>query len=60
MDFSEWFDRIDQLCRHMYGLSIVDLPDMPFRIAYEDGGSPEGFIADNIPDLDALKELILG
>lgn len=60
MDFSEWFDRIDRLCRHMYGLSIMDLPDMPFRDAYDDGVSPEGFMQEKLPDLDALKEIILG
>lgn len=60
MDFSEWFDRVDRLCRHMYGMSIMDLPDMAYRDAYDDGMTPEAFIDENLPDVEALKELILG
>jgi len=44
----------------MYGMSIMDLPDMAYRDAYDDGMTPEAFIDENLPDVEALKELILG
>lgn len=59
VNFAEWFDQIDRLCHQAFGLSIMDLPDMQFRDAFDDGMSPEDFMTDTLPDLEALRELIL-
>jgi hypothetical protein len=39
-------------------MSIHDLPDMCFHDAYADGQTPQEFIDETIPDLDALRDLI--
>lgn len=50
---------VDEICLSTYLMSIYDLPDMAFDDAYEAGQTPEEFLAETIPDLDALKDLVL-
>ena len=60
MTFQRWMQEVNEICLGAYLMSIFDLPDMPFYDAYEDGQSPESFMSETIPDLEALKELVLG
>lgn len=57
--FKNWLNRVDDICYRKYGMSIHDLPDMDFASSFEDGESPESFIENEIPDLDALRDLIM-
>ena len=59
MTFQRWMQEVDELCLGEYLMSIYDLPDMSFYDAYEGGQSPEDFMAETIPDLDALKDVVL-
>ena len=58
MTFQAWMRDVDDVCMHTFCMSIYDLPDLMFYDAYESGQTPEEFIAETIPDLDALKELV--
>ena len=59
MTFDQWMDRVDRCCQLDFGLSIRDLPDMCFRDAYDSGLTPEDFMAENLPDEEALGQTIL-
>jgi hypothetical protein len=59
MTFEDWMERIDRCCQMDFGMSIHDLPDMCFRDAYDSGLEPEEFMADNLPDLETLGQVIL-
>lgn len=59
MTFQKWMQEVNEICLSAYLMSIYDLPDMPFYDAYEDGRTPEEFMADTIPDIDALAEYVL-
>ncbi len=59
MTFEVWMNGINSVCETSFGMSIHDLPDMCFRDAYDCGMSPEEFMTENLPDLDALRDLIL-
>jgi hypothetical protein len=59
VNFADWFDRLDRLCLHSFGMSIMDLPDMNFRDAFDDGITPDEFMAEILPDPEALREVIL-
>lgn len=59
MRFQRWMQEVDEICLSTYLMSIYDLPDMAFDDAYEAGQTPEEFLAETIPDLDALKDLVL-
>jgi hypothetical protein len=59
MNFETWMKEVDELCRSEFIMSIYDLPDMPFRDAYDDGLSPGEFMAYALPDMEALGALIL-
>lgn len=58
MSFENWMEIVDHCCQMDFGLSIHDLPDMLFRDAYDSGLAPEDFMAENLPDGDALRDLI--
>jgi len=58
MTFQIWMQEVDSLCLGGYLMSIYDLPDMNFMDAYEEGQTPEQFMAETIPDLDALGQLV--
>lgn len=50
--FKEWMDKVDNIVSMRLGVSVHDLPDMPFRDAYEDGVSPEDFVEEDlIPEM---------
>lgn len=57
--FSEWVGEVDAMCWREFGLSVHDLPDLPFRDAFDDGESPEDFFAEEIGDIENLGRLIL-
>lgn len=59
MTFQRWLQEVNEICLNSYLMSIYDLPDMPFYDAFESGQTPEEFMADMIPDMDALAELVL-
>lgn len=59
MSFQSWMQEVDEICLGTYLMSIYDLPDMEFQEAFESGQSPEEFIAETIPDLDALRDLVV-
>lgn len=59
MNFQRWMQEVNELCLGSYFMSIYDLPDMPFYDAYEAGQSPNEFMDEMIPDLDALGSLVL-
>jgi hypothetical protein len=59
MSFDDWMERVNDVCEGDFGISIHDLPDMCFRDAFECGMSAEQFMAENLPDLEALRDLIL-
>lgn len=59
MSFDAWMEAINCRCYDRYGMSIYDLPDMRFRDEYDGGTTPEGFMAEYLSDLPALRELIL-
>lgn len=59
MNFERWMQEVNELCLGEFIMSIYDLPDMNFMDAYQDGQTPEEFMAEMIPDLDALAELVL-
>lgn len=59
MTFQRWMQEVDELCLGEFLMSIYDLPDMNFWDAYESSMTPEQFIAETIPDLDALATLVL-
>ena len=59
MSFQRWMQEVDEICLGTYLMSIYDLPDMAFHDAYEAGQSPEAFMSETIPDLDALRDLVL-
>ena len=59
MSFQRWMQEVDEICISNYLMSIYDLPDMAFHDAYAAGQSPDEFMAETIPDLDTLKELVL-
>lgn len=59
MTFQSWMHEVNEICMREFIVSIYDLPDMNFYDAYHDGQSPEEFMAETIPDLDALKDLVL-
>lgn len=57
--FSEWMGEIDAICWREFGMSIHDLPDMRFRDAFDDGVSPDDFMAEELGNVDDLARLIL-
>ena len=57
--FEQWMDGVDRCCQLDFGMSIHDLPDMCFRDAFDTGLSPEEFMTENLPDLDALRQVVL-
>lgn len=59
MTFQRWMQEVNEICLNSYLMSIYDLPDMPFYDAFESGQTPEEFMSDMIPDIDALAELVL-
>lgn len=59
MTFQRWMQEVNEICLGTYLMSIYDLPDMPFFDAFEEGKSPEEFMAEMIPDMDALAEIVL-
>lgn len=59
MKFEHWMKEVDDLCLLEYGLSIHDLPDMCFWDAYASDQSPEEFMAEEIPDMEALARIVL-
>ena len=59
MTFQRWMQEVNEICLNTYLMSIYDLPDMQFYDAYESGQTPEEFMAETIPDMDALAELVL-
>jgi len=59
MTFDQWMEGVDSVCSLQFGLSIHDLPDMCFRDAFEVGMSPEEFMTENLPDVEALAQVIL-
>src|SRR5438128_2258304 len=52
--FADWMHEIDLLCIERFGVSIHDLPDRPFRDAFEAGSSPEEFMAEEENDFRAM------
>ena len=60
MTFENWMEAIDATCSEEFGLSIHDLPDMCFRDGFDCGQSPSDFMRENLPDIDALRDHILG
>jgi len=42
LSFDDWMNKLDDICYDRYGVSIHDLPDMPFMDWYEDGIKPSG------------------
>ncbi|HVT12616.1 MAG TPA: hypothetical protein VHE55_10130 [Fimbriimonadaceae bacterium] len=58
MNFQRWMQEVDDICMHTYSLSIHDLPDMPFYDAYKSGQTPEEFIGEAIPNVDALRAIV--
>ena len=59
LTFQRWMQDVDDLCIREFLLSIYDLPDMPFYDSYKSEMTPEEFMAEAIPDLDALRQLVL-
>ena len=59
MSFQRWMLEVDDHCLREFSMSVYDLPDMDFWSAYDSGQTPEEFIAETIPDLDALASLVL-
>ena len=59
MTFERWMQEVNELCLCTFIVSIFDLPDMPFFDAFESGQTPEEFMTETIPDMDALAELVL-
>lgn len=59
MSFDRWISVVDVLCLDEFGLSIHDLPDMDYRASYEADQTPHDFMAEYLPDVEALGELIL-
>lgn len=59
MTFQRWMQEVNEICLNSFLMSIYDLPDMPFFDAFESGQSPEEFMEEAIPDMDALAELVL-
>jgi hypothetical protein len=37
--FDEWMKKVDATVQHVMGCSVYDLPDYPFKDAYDDGCS---------------------
>ena len=59
MTFQRWMQEVNEICLNSYLMSIYDLPDMPFYDAYESGQTPDEFMSESIPDMDALAEIVL-
>lgn len=59
MSFERWMLEVDGQCRAHFGLAIHDLPDMCCRDAYDSGQTPAEFMEEYVPDLDALRTLVL-
>jgi hypothetical protein len=59
MSFERWMQEVDGLCISEYLISIYDLPDMDFYDAYENGQTPEEFMAETIPDIESLGQLVM-
>jgi hypothetical protein len=59
LTFQRWMQEVDGLCIGEYLLSIYDLPDMNFYDAYESGQTPEEFMNEAIPDIEALGQLVM-
>ena len=59
MTFQRWMQEVNEICLGTYLMSIYDLPDMDFYDAFESGQTPDEFMAETIPDMDALAELVL-
>jgi len=52
-------NELEHVCEGSFGLSIHDLPDMCFRDAFDAGQAPMEFMAEHLPDLDSLRDVIL-
>ena len=59
MTFQRWMQEVNELCFGSYLQSIYDLPDMPFFDAFESGQTPEEFMDEMLPDMDALARIVL-
>lgn len=60
MTFPQWMIAVDGICLAAYGMSLYDLPDMCYRDSYDDGLTPEEFMAEQLPDAECLRELLFG
>lgn len=58
MTFQRWMQEVNELCMGSFLMSIYDLPDMPFYDAFESGQTPESFLDEVLPDMDALARLV--
>ncbi len=43
MNFAKWMDGLDEACTTEFDMSIHDLPDISFQIAYQSGYTPGQF-----------------
>lgn len=57
--FRKWMGEVDDLCMMEFCMSIHDLPDLPLFDSFESGLSPQEFMRENLPDVDALGALVL-
>jgi len=46
--FEVWMQELDQICWAEIGLSIHDLPDMPFRDRFDAGLTPAEFLSEEL------------
>mgnify|MGYP006952652877 CR=1 FL=1 len=46
--FERWMQGVDRLTRRAYGVSVHDLPDLPFADNYEAGVSIRAFVAEDV------------
>jgi len=57
--FAAWLLVADLTCRRRYGLSIFDLADWAWRVAYDDDQTPEAALLDALA-ADDVGALLLG
>lgn len=58
MTFTEWLSSLDALCIGTWGLSVADLPDMPFRDAFDDGIMAKDFFDEHLGTIDELARTV--
>lgn len=54
--FCDWMREVDYLSYQRFGLSIHDLPELPFRDAFESDLSPEEFMDQEDASLHRLLD----